>query len=251
MNFIAVASNAHCSDEKGTIDVWNLREMKTQHQQQYYQDHDDSWMTESSFTRIEAHDDNQKIRGLRFVTVDNGFPFPESDGPVHWIVSCTLQGEVKFFKYDENDGYACTHKFQSPGKIFSMAISTPSFSSKLSPTSDAPKMYLAVGQSRGQVRVWKVNLLKDDGNDHNNEQHQLERKVIDSSKSVTSTAETNGDDSSSASKTDILQDFLSTSVGEHMHHDNIKFLSFTPDGRHLVASRAYDGRIWFQSCRHS
>ena len=112
MNFLAVASNANGSDEKGTIDVWNLKEKKTQHHQQYDDDDDDddsSGMMESSTsTRIEAHDDNQKIRGLHFVTVnddDNSSSFSESDGPTHWIVSCTLQGEVKFFKYDENQDH--------------------------------------------------------------------------------------------------------------------------------------------------
>jgi hypothetical protein len=273
MNYFAAVS--HCSDETGTIDVWNLEKKKKSNIDANMLvpiEGDDAagnrnWIAQS--TRIEAHD-KQKIRGLDFVnTTTYDVDLTPTGVTQHWMVSCSLQGEVKLFKQHVNSNsdelvYSCTYTLQCPGKIFSMAIlpssslSTTSSSQLCTTSSDTTSTtYLAVGQSRGQVRVWKVNLLTmnatdDDSDGSNRNNQQLERRIIDrASQSITARDTNNENNNKNTSNNDILQDFLSTSVGEHMHHDNIKFLLFTPDARHLVASRAYDGRIWFQTCRHS
>jgi len=224
MKYVAV-TNSSSSDEKGTIDVWNLEGLSTANESQPpIQEILDA-------TRINAHR-NQVIRGLAFVSCTD--PMGEN----HWVVSCSLRGSVKFHRRYGQAGsealYICTHEFESPGKIFSMALSSPF----CPPEHHDERMYLAVGQSRGQVRVWKVNLLNDQSQDHNQEELD-QRKVIKSQQPTTESTDMN------SSSNDILQEFLSTEVGEHMHHDNIKLLAFSPDGRNLVASRAFEGRIWF------
>ncbi|KAG7345159.1 hypothetical protein IV203_032690 [Nitzschia inconspicua] len=258
LNVLAVTS-ASSGSSKGTIDVWNLHNVQNCHVQ-----NSNDGNEASCCCKIEAHPE-QFIRGLEFLSCQN------ESGPLgvhsHYLISATLQGEVKCWKYNdrpskqnENDGddasssrrYVCIRSFRAKGRIFSLALFVPSSKSGTAIfPKDCPKhsIYLAVGQARGQVRAWKFTL--DGGVPIPKDATQLshEDTSLDSSTSgisaVDSSANANSDFSSPSSSNDMLQEFLAVAVGEHVHHDNIKLLTFTPDGRNLVASRAFDNRIWF------
>jgi WD40 repeat protein len=246
--FLAV-TNVSSSYEKGIIDVWQQHHQNDQsnlsgniNYNSYHTAR--GTIATASSTRIDAHP-KQVVRGLQFVATGSSNMVSEGH---HWLVSASLQGEVKFWKYHPSatpesssirggfsGSYSCTHIFQSSGKIFSMSCTS---------SDDLKRMYLAVGQSRGQVRVWKVNLLDEHFTPQTNASKSKEdQKIVESR--LQPSMENQG-----SSSNDILQEFLSTEVGEHMHHDNIKLLCFTPDIRSLVVSRAYDGRIWFHTFRH-
>jgi WD40 repeat protein len=245
MTFLAV-TDASSSGNKGTIDVWNMRNIQPG---MHRVDPD----TSNCCNKIVAHP-KQVIRGLEFVACNDGGG--TMDDKTHVLVSATLQGQIKFWQYDSHPAsqkddydatsrspYHCTRTFQVAGKIFSLALFVPSGCPQ-----DNFSMCLAVGQSRGQVRAWKLNVgivesacVK----------KRMEPKSAVTSGSAASNKSNHNETSSKThrSSNDVRQEFLSVEVGEHVHHDNIKLLSFTPDGRDLVASRAYDARIWFHTVR--
>jgi WD40 repeat protein len=253
MNFLAVTNASSC-DDKGTIDVWNTENIQRGN---HLLDPDTK---NGCCNKIVAHP-KQVIRGLEFVACYDGGGTIDDNTQVY-LVSATLQGEVKFWQHDnhasrkDNDTtsrppYYCTRSFQVTGKIFSLALFVPpsplGYSSSYSSTHDDFSLYLAVGQSRGQVRAWKVNMgmlesacLK---------KKRPEPKSAVSSDHCAENKSTHDETTTTRyrSSNDVRQEFLSVQVGEHVHHDSIKLLSFTPDGRNLVASRAYDARIWFHS----
>jgi WD40 repeat protein len=254
LKFVAVTS-AGSAEEKGTIDVWSV-------------DSNGSSTADGkslSCTTIQAHE-KKTIRGLKFVVdTDNQGLLQMKDH--HFLLSATLQGEVKVWRYQVhrindccNDfdatlststSYMCTRTIKVPGKIFSLAVYAPSLFGLVT----KEDVYLAMGQSRGQVRVMRINLWsheKDETVDrsalHNSSSGNETSNLIRSASSSNTEDREDSTINENSSSNDALQDFLSLDVvGEQSHHDNIKLLTFSPDGRHLVASRAYDARIWFHS----
>jgi WD40 repeat protein len=250
MNFLAVTNASYC-DDKGTIDVWNMGHLRPG---KHLLDPD----TSGCCFKMAAHP-KQVIRGLEFVPCyDKGSSSSTMDDNAHILVSATLQGEIKFWQFDRHYAsqsdidaaflpppYYCTRSFHVAGKIFSLALFVPTLLSSSSSgysgsISQNVSLYLAVGQSRGQVRAWKINLGM-----------QETKRAVASNRAMANQSTHHQNTTTTTkryrSSNDLRQEFLSVELGEHVRHDNIKLLSFTPDGRVLVASRAYDARIWFQT----
>lgn len=252
MKFFAVTS-ANCSEDKGTIEVWNLQDAERTK---------DPTSRRCCSNKISAHS-KQIIRGLEFVSCEDRSGAIDANN--HFLISATLQGQVKCWKYKEGEevdsesraAYACIRTFQVTGKIFSLTVLVPSFGTMpLALNGTNGSIYFATGQARGQVQAWKVSLDMDmqeiKNDDSIGEDHKASDTTCEDGSVVDSPAtniNTQSARTPSVSSNDALQKFLSVEVGEHMHHDNIKLLSFTPDGRNVVASRAYDARIWFHSFR--
>ncbi len=278
------SSNNKVVDGKGIIHVWDLEDALTRRDQSYRTQNECqhvesvSKISSNCSTRIVAYP-NHVVRGLEFLQLNttNGIAPTastlsrntrgDSDGCL--LVSASLQGEVKFWKkytstqthprdrYSNNcsdclskdtitannnciadereePSFVCVYRFQSPGKIFSLA----SWSSISSLTGEH-KILLAAGEARGQVRVWKVspNFLSTPSSSSASEV------------SLGPCGKSGGASSSNStySKHQRLEECLSTEVGDHVHYDNIKLLGFTPNGKSLAVSRAYDAKIWFQT----
>jgi WD40 repeat protein len=276
LRHLAVAHNGSSGnlDEKGSLDIWMFYDQTTfPHGTDSLcfdddfiaTDDDTEGVIQSLSYRIDAHKGRQVIRGLEFYPQKRGLVSTRDNHP--WLISATLQGQIKVWMYHEsiaefinkkryhdqnlhdenaNDEHVCTnasceddvdnsienmdshvspyvclYSFQAAGKIFSMAIS----SSLSSP-------YLAVGQARGQVRIWKMNIFDQ----------------IDTSGEKACSSST----ASSQRQSVSLEERLAMcNFGEHAYHDNIKLIQFTPDGRHIIASRAYDGKIYFRAFPHT
>jgi hypothetical protein len=208
--------------------------------------------------RIVAYDRRKVIRGLEFVTPTSTSSSLSSSCNTSrndpWLVSASLQGEIKFWMGHpphQNGSnrwyYSCIFSFQSPGKIFSMALSSPSSRGCYTTTAST---YLAVGQAKGQIRVWRVptlddrNIVIEGDNDH--EQNNDSPPKTYHNKNDATVASLVGNTNASTT----MDEYLAADVGDHTHHDNIKLIAFTPDGMSLVASRSYDARIWFQTFHH-
>lgn len=261
MNFLAVA-NASSSDDKGTIDVWNVKmispcgNQRSVNNQMHRNDHS------SCFSKIPAHPE-QVIRGVEFVACNHRSGAETCSN--HFLVSASLRGEIRFWKYchhasgNQDDTatskspYMCIRLFQVTGKIFSLALSAPSL--EFDPSNVRCKQQLhiplsfAVGQARGHVRAWKINLVIEGGRQSYegsvNDGNEANRSVGTGREACNCSIASENTTTGSERSNDKLQEILSVEIGLHMHHDNIKLLAFNPDGRNLIGSRAYDGRIWF------
>lgn len=302
-------TNASNSDDKGMIDVWDLTTTATtttrrqRSQQSTMCNNQTSCRTttppvaDGTTCRIIAYDKRKVIRGLEFVvttTTSSPSSVVRSGRRLNqhhpWLVSASLQGEIKFWMYhpphhqqqehhQQNGGrrnssvggdrwyYSCIYTFQSQGKIFSMAVLSPSSTARGGYNNGDDghhgSTYLAVGQAKGQIRVWRVPNL--DGrtvsnNNNNNvvvideDQQEQSRNVqpttMTAGRTSTTPHQKNDYDETSVGGTTTMDEYLAADVGDHTHHDNIKLIAFTPDGKSLVASRAYDARIWFQTFHH-
>lgn len=229
-------------------------------------------------TKIVAYK-NHVVRGLEFLEVESSSNSNTTANET-CLVSASLQGTVKFWKkhlpspkhprdrynnachgeieleedewdetsgglihHKENDGqpkYVCVYQFQSPGKIFSLASWSSISSSHCFGSERSSRILLAAGEARGQVRVWKVS----------------PSSLASSSSTGLSTSSPKASleyrrpgerRSGEYNKQERLEECLSTEVGDHVHYDNIKILAFTPNGKSLAVSRAYDSKIWFQT----
>lgn len=270
---LAVTINASSGnlDEKGTMDVWTLPDTDSVAPSNTERACASAGVLppfpfemDAASHRIVAYQ-KQVIRGLEYFKCNHHSPKSSLSSHGHpWLVSASLQGEIKIWMYqddgtvgtshahdahkdisgeeeEDNDKshetnasgsspFLCIYSFQTAGKIFSLALSSPSCSN------ESASSYLAVGQARGQVRVWKINQAtttancNDDGT--SNDQSALGSVIANTS---------------AKPKISLEECLVLTDVGEHTHHDNIKLLSFTPDGRNIVASRAYDGRVYLRN----
>lgn len=210
---------------------------------------------------------NHVVRGLEFIRFG-------SDLDDICLVSASLQGEVKFWR-DQKQGkeypssnrrsnrqYVCVCQFQSPGKIFSLASWSSVLPVGVHQNSMKVSMFLAAGEARGRIRVWKLSsnlslssqtpsssgLSVDtfdpdpvDGNQMRDDDRQIYPGIRHDN---SCSSKYNGNNMYQFFQ---MEECLTTEVGDHVHYDNIKMLSFTPDGRSLVVSRAYDAKIWFQT----
>ena len=242
-------------DGKGIIHVWDLSNAYSENNES--QPGSTPVVTNESSTRVVAYP-KHVVRGLEFLNVEQN----SSDDCC--LVSASLQGEVKFWKkhvpapkhprdrynnphhdvaeetnddeiagIDHNEretSYVCVYRFQSPGKIFSLA----SWSS----LSSGGNILLAAGEARGQVRVWKISSLSLYSSDSSEAALELSENSSQCHK---------GSQNFGGDKQQRLEECLSTEVGDHVHYDNIKLLEFTPNGKSLAVSRAYDSKIWFQT----
>ncbi|KAL3929932.1 MAG: hypothetical protein SGARI_004622 [Bacillariaceae sp.] len=247
MKFVAVA-NAGSAEKKGNIDVWNIGGSEA------------GGDASLSCTTIEAHD-KKTIRGLEFVAYSETNALIENDDS-HFLLSATLQGEIKIWKHqplrsnaccddfvtDETplSAYVCTRTIKVTGKIFSLA-------SQVLSAANQEEVCLGLGQSRGRVRVLKIDLWSEALPETVDDTTTVDSNSTSESTSLIQPSSSNSQDdeetiNENSSSNDVLQDFLSLDVvGEQTHHDNMKLLQFSPDGRHLVASRSYDARIWFHA----
>mmetsp|Transcript_110536 Transcript_110536/g.226144 ORF Transcript_110536/g.226144 Transcript_110536/m.226144 type:complete len:305 (-) Transcript_110536:305-1219(-) len=261
---------------KGIIHVWDLREAlaaTTATKETSTGTVQSIPASANTTTKIVAYP-NHVVRGLEYLRLGTNDSC---------LVSASLQGEVKFWKERRpgnsdrdggwererernggaegsgipraSSGYVCVYRFQSPGKIFSLASWS---SSSLLPRSFVAstreactgRILLAAGEARGQVRVWRVS--PESLSSCSSSSIAEEREVLLDPSSPRHRRKTghNGGGASSYndnSKQQRLEECLSTEVGDHVHYDNIKLLHFTPDGRSLAVSRAFDSKIWFQT----
>lgn len=271
-------NNNKIVDGKGIIHVWDLEEALAGRRPSASISNESrrvesvSKISSNCSTRIVAYPDHV-VRGLEFLRINAmGTASSKTNGGSDscLLVSASLQGGVKFWKkyvpsqlhprdrYNTNcnfnsnssnntststtntnvldepekSSFVCVYQFQSPGKIFSLS----SWSS-ISSLTDQGKILLAAGEARGQVRVWKVS------------PDCLVTPSCSSSEVSLGSLGKSGRDHSSTneSKQQRLEECLSTEVGDHVHYDNIKLLAFTPNGKSLAVSRAYDAKIWFQT----
>jgi len=226
---------------KGLVHVWDLREEEECIPMVA------ATITASS-SQIIAYQ-NHVVRGLEFLGIGSSCKHEVC------LVSASLQGEVKFWKktkqqqrnqYDPSSAadttkdYICVCRFQSPGKIFSLASWSSVSVIDTNKSSGVMSMFLAAGEARGAVRVWKILPTLSSSQPSSSSGLFLDNYEDDDDSCVIG---------SSDSQNYQLKECLATEVGDHVHYDNIKMLSFTPDGRSLVASRAYDAKIWFQTIR--
>ncbi|OEU19506.1 hypothetical protein FRACYDRAFT_235563 [Fragilariopsis cylindrus CCMP1102] len=290
-------NNDDDSESKGIIHVWDLttNTKKTKSSTTTTTEGMQTTPRTSTSTKIIAYK-KHVIRGLEFIDINNN--------NCNCLVSASLQGEIKFWikkkKEEENrknkhhgkevvvndtTRYICLYSFQSPGKIFSLTSWSSSISINNNNDDDSNNIYLAAGEARGQIRVWKVislsttsttttGLNKDINNSNSNLQinsgdynRHLERQRHQNNQQQLQQQQQNNNIK--------LKECLVKQVGEHVHYDNIKLLSFVPTtsiiaasslsnsnnnsngttGRprprlppqSIAVSRAYDSRIYFQS----
>lgn len=243
------------SEGKGIIHVWDLHN-GLQSSSQSNQSDSISEISSESSNKIVAYR-NHSVRGLEFLQVDS-HNNSIRDSEECLLVSASLRGEVKFWRnykavqqhprdrYNSSNercanahdipieaadepSFVCLYQFQSPGKIFSLS----SWSSI-----ESNKILLAAGEARGQVRVWKLSLSS---------LWSAETSSTEASCELSLGSFKSQNNNTSTSKQERLEECLSTEVGDHVHYDNIKLLSFTPNGKSLAVSRAYDSKIWFQT----
>ena len=232
-------------DGKGTIHVWDITSNDCDahaDDPRYLQDGRSpkriSAVSCACGSKIVAYR-NHVVRGLEFIEVGaTGSGNCKNDT---YLVSASLQGEVKFWKKQSTEsGYVCAYRFQSPGKIFSLASWSPRTPSGIGggSSSSSDKILLAAGEARGQVRVWKLSprsLVPDNDSPPG------------ASSSSTRVFCKPQHGNTERPQVQSLEECLSTAVGDHVHYDNIKLLAFTPNGKSLAVSRAYDAKIWFQT----
>jgi hypothetical protein len=297
-------NNDDVGESKGIIHVWDLTATNTTKSKSTTTTTTTGGMqttprtSTSTSTKIIAYK-KHVIRGLEFINIGNK---DCNNNDSNCLVSASLQGEIKFWikkkKEEENKNnnkhhgkeevvhdtkYICLYSFQSPGKIFSLTSWSSSISTiNNNNDNDSNTIYLAAGEARGQIRVWKVislstptsttttgfnnnNNLQINSGDYN---RHLERQRHQNNQQQLQQQQQNDNIK--------LKECLVKQVGEHVHYDNIKLLSFVPTTSIIAASslsnsnnnsngtgtghprprlppqsiavsRAYDSRIYFQS----
>mmetsp|Transcript_19246 Transcript_19246/g.46475 ORF Transcript_19246/g.46475 Transcript_19246/m.46475 type:complete len:177 (+) Transcript_19246:1529-2059(+) len=141
--------------------------------------------------------------------------------------------------------YICIYSFQTPGKIFSMATSSSSVDSSTSISSSINPLssYLAVGQGRGQIRMWKLIISKG----KKDSSVSMDTDTSDNVSGLRLPVKSN----TTTSQVSLKECLVMNDVGDHtsaLHQDNIKLLEFTGGGtQQIIASRAYDGKIYFRN----
>jgi hypothetical protein len=146
--------------------------------------------------------------------------------------------------------YVCVYQFQSPGKIFSLASwssLSSCFGNGVGNEGSGGKILLAAGEARGQVRVWKVSPLSLSSSTSSSLSSSKVSLGYRGKSGMFPGGSNSGCSDNNNDKQQRLEECLSTKVGDHVHFDNIKLLAFTPNGRSLAVSRAYDAKIWFQT----
>eukprot|EP00536_Pseudo-nitzschia_multiseries_P018619 jgi/Psemu1/293581/fgenesh1_pg.2772_\ len=239
-------SGGRSSSRTGLVHVWDLPENAEAEEKQVANSvaiTTTTTTTISSSSTILAYP-NHVVRGLDFLRLESSVSPTALDD---CLVTASLQGELKFWKRQpsklshdpssssNNNDYFCVCRFQSPGKIFSLASwSPPLVSSFSSRVGTKASVFLAAGEAKGGVRVWKVSTSVLQSNASTEDSENLDHPSAYNSEN-------------DGHQNYLLNECLSTQVGDHVHYDNIKMLSFTHNGQSLVVSRAYDAKIWFQS----
>ena len=279
---VSAANNA--VDGKGIIYVWDLADSickRNRNKPDRKLRGSISTVTSSCSTKVVAYP-NHVVRGLEFLQIGGHTAATATTDMV--LVSASLQGEVKFWKKhlpkqihprdrynrtgyiseeedceDESDPignnadderqprYVCVYQFQSPGKIFSLASWSSVFGNGVDSERSGGKILLAAGEARGQVRVWKVSPLSLSSSTSSSLPSSKVSVEYRGKSGRFSGGRHGGCSGNNKDKQQRLEECLSTKVGDHVHYDNIKLLAFTPNGRSLAVSRAYDAKIWFQT----